>query len=103
MPNYYTSPLVVSVADGAVGVPILKVELDDFSQVFASSSASEVQASIRVSVYNGRHLLAQKSFRQQISSSTADATGAASTLAQASDTLISELLHWLDNQKHYSE
>ena len=95
--------VVVSVADGAARVPVLKIELDDFSQVFASPTDSVVQTSIRVSLFDGRHLLVQKSFRQQLSSPSDDATGAASTLAQASDSMISELLQWLNSQKQIPE
>jgi cholesterol transport system auxiliary component len=86
---------MISAGDGATNVPVVRVETDDFTQVFDTPSHSVGQVRVRVAVFNGRILLAQKSFTQQRAASSADAAGGARALADASDTLITDVINWL--------
>ena len=81
---------------GATGVPVLHVEVTDFIQTFTSPQHSEGQVGLRASVFNGRTLVAQKTFIRQARASSADASGGAKALATASDAAISDLISWLD-------
>jgi cholesterol transport system auxiliary component len=89
--------VVVPASDGALNLPTLHVEADDFSQVFDSASQSSVRVAIRASLYDGRFLREQKMFVQQIPSTSADARGGAAALAAASDAIINEMAVWLAN------
>lgn len=87
--------VVLSGTDGAVDVAILRIDADDFSQRFSSPTQSEAHVSLRASVFQGRALLAQRSFEQQHVAATADAAGGARALAAATDDLIGEMTTWL--------
>ena len=86
---------VVSVSDGAINIPVLRIEMDDFSQTFDNASHSVAQLTIRASLFNGRSLLAQKTFSRQVASPTADAAGGARAFSIANDALIDDLIGWL--------
>lgn len=86
---------VLAAADGALNVPLLRLEVDDFAQVFTTPTASMGQVTLRVAVYRSRLLVAQKSFTQQRPAPSADAAGGAQALAAASDGLITDVLGWL--------
>ncbi|MCU6435664.1 PqiC family protein [Undibacterium sp. Jales W-56] len=86
---------VVSARDGVGNLPLLQIDLDEFSQVFSSSSASAAQIQIRATVVKGRSLLAQRSFARQIAAPGADAPGGAKAMVIASDAMIADLLAWL--------
>ena len=83
---------VVSVSDGATNIPVLRIEMDDFSQTFDNASHSVAQLTIRASLFNGRSLLAQKTFSRQVASPTADAAGGARAFSIANDALIDDLI-----------
>lgn len=87
--------MVLSGADGAVDVAILRIDADDFSQRFSSPTQSDVHVSLRASVFLGRTLVAQRSFEQQRAAPTADAAGGARALSVATDDLINEMTTWL--------
>jgi cholesterol transport system auxiliary component len=82
-------------ADGAMNVPVLRIEVDDFSQVFDTPGHSVGQVSVRASAFNGRVLAAQKSFMTQLPAPSADAAGGAKALAAAGDAVIAEMMTWL--------
>ena len=86
---------VVSLSDGALNLPVLRIELDDFSQTFDSASHSVAQVSIRASLFNGRLLAAQKTFSRQMPTPTADAAGGARAFASVNDAVINDLMAWL--------
>ncbi|MES2106856.1 MAG: ABC-type transport auxiliary lipoprotein family protein [Pseudomonadota bacterium] len=86
--------VIVSATDGAANLPVLKLDLDDFSQLFASASSSVAHVSVRASVFKGRNLVAQQSFSQQ-ADAAADAPGGARAMAAASDALIDNIMLWL--------
>ncbi len=86
---------VLSGSDGAINVPLLRIEADDFSQRFDSPASSEVHVTWRASVFNGRLLVAQKTFDQQRPAASADAAGGAQALAISTDALIGDMMAWL--------
>ncbi len=86
---------LVSVTDGALNVPLLHCELDEFSQVFDQPGSSKVTVTARAAVFQNRQLVAQRSFTQQRPAASADAAGGARALAIASDALIDEIATWL--------
>ncbi|QRX84101.1 ABC-type transport auxiliary lipoprotein family protein [Glaciimonas sp. PAMC28666] len=86
---------VVSVSDGAINIPVLRIEMDDFSQTFDSASHSVVQITLRAAIFNGRLLQGQKMFSRSAVAQTADAAGGARAFSTASDALIDDLMDWL--------
>jgi cholesterol transport system auxiliary component len=86
---------LVSVTDGALNVPLLHCELDEFSQVFDQPGSSKVTVTVRAAVFQNRQLVAQKSFTQQRPAASADAAGGARALAGASDAVIDDITTWL--------
>ncbi len=82
-------------ADGTPGVPVLRIEVDDFIQYFDTPERSLGQVALRASVFRERALLAQRSFIRQAPAPNADAAGGASALATASDAAIADLIVWL--------
>lgn len=87
--------VVVPASDGAVNLPVLRIEADDFSQGFDSAGKSSANIVMRASVFDGRVLRAQKMFVKQVPTSSADAQGGAAALALASDAIIDEMAVWL--------
>lgn len=86
---------VIASRDAATSLPVLQIDLDEFSQAFASASNSTAQIQIRATVFKGRNLLAQRSFQQQVVTPTADAPGGAKAMVTASDALISDVMAWM--------
>ncbi|HTD05986.1 ABC-type transport auxiliary lipoprotein family protein [Undibacterium sp.] len=86
--------VIVSATDGVANLPLLKIDLDDFSQLFSSANDSVANVSVRASVFKGRHLVAQQSFRQQAAAGP-DAPAGARAMAAASDALIDNIILWL--------
>lgn len=87
--------VVLSASDGATNVPVLRTEVDEFIQVFDRPQQSVAHISIRASVFNGRSLVAQKTFTHAAPAPSADAAGGAMAMAMASDAVIAELVVWL--------
>jgi len=86
---------VLANTDGAANLPILRLEVDEFSQIFTSASQSNAQISLRASVIKGHKLIAQKSFQQKIAATTADAPGGARAMREAADASIMEIQSWI--------
>lgn len=87
--------IVLPSADSSSGLPVLRIELDDFVQNFSSPSSSSARVVIRASLYTGYELLAQNTFYGQVAAASADATGGVRALASASDVAIDALSRWL--------
>lgn len=87
--------VALSAADGATGVPVLRIELDDFTQVYTSPRHSNGQVGLRASLFSGRTLVAQKTFASQVPAVSADAAGGVRALAAASDAVIADMIVWL--------
>lgn len=89
--------VVVPASDGALNLPVLRLEVDDFSQTFDDATHSSVLVAIRASLFDGRILRAQKTFIRKNPAASADARGGAVALANASDVIIHEMTIWLAN------
>lgn len=86
---------VLSSSDGVANVPVLRVEMDDFIQIFPGPGQSIVRINVRASVLNGRTLAAYKNFTREAAAPTPDASGGARALADATDAVITDMIHWL--------
>ena len=86
---------LLSASDGAVGVPVLRLEPEEFSQVFSSTSQSEGLVAMRLSVLDGRRLPGQKRFLRRVPAPSANVEGGVAALADASDAVITDMLQWL--------
>ncbi|MES3023102.1 MAG: ABC-type transport auxiliary lipoprotein family protein [Pseudomonadota bacterium] len=86
---------VLSVEDAAVGIPLLRIEVDDFSHAFDSASASHGQVVLRASLFDGHRLLDQRTFSRKTAAASADAGGGARALAAAADAVAGDMLAWL--------
>lgn len=86
---------VLANTDGAANLPILRLEVDEFSQIFTAANQSNAQISLRASVIKGHKLIAQKSFQQKVAANTADAPGGARAMREAADASIAEIQAWI--------
>lgn len=86
---------VISSSDGAIDVPVLRLEADEFMQRFSSASQSEGVVVLRLAVIKDRLLVAQKNFSARAPAPTADAAGGVRALADASDKVIDDIILWL--------
>lgn len=79
---------------------LLRLELQEFTQVFQSPAAStglvRLRATLVESTPLGYNLLAQRSFSVQRPAPSADAPGGVRALAAATDALAQELDSWLE-------
>jgi len=76
---------------------VLRVELEEFTQVFDSAEQSRGIAQLRASLIdrNTRALIAQQRFRAERLAPTPNAEGAAHALTAASDELVVAVTDWL--------
>jgi cholesterol transport system auxiliary component len=86
---------LLSASDGAAGIPVLRLDADEISQVFDSPERSTGMVAMRLSVLNGRRLLGQKSFVRRMPAPSPDAAGGVEAIAAASDAVIADMLQWL--------
>jgi cholesterol transport system auxiliary component len=86
---------VLSPTDSAAGVPLLRLEADEFSQNFTGTDASAGQITLRVSLLRGHRLADQRTFQRSTPSDSADAAGGARALAASTDALAGDVLTWL--------
>lgn len=86
---------VLGVTDAANGIPILRVEVDDFTHSFDSATHSYGQLVLRASLFSGHQLIDQKTISRKTSSASADAAGGAAALAAATDAAAADLIAWL--------
>ncbi len=86
---------VLSATDASTGVPLLRVEVDDFVHAFSGVSQSEGQITLRASLFSEHRLLDQRSFTRTTPAPSADAPGGARALAASTDALASDILAWL--------
>lgn len=87
--------IAAAASDGAVNLSLVRIEADDFSHAFMSADKSRAEIALRVSVLNGRTLIAQKSFHAQAPAASNDAPGGVRALAAASDTVIDDIITWI--------
>ena len=79
---------------------VLRVELQEFSQLFTAPTTSNALLRLRVTVVDnlpaGEKILAQRPFIVQRPAATADAPGGVRALADATDAAAAELSQWLE-------
>jgi len=88
---------VLTGGDG-VRAPVLKVDLDEFEQIFDSRTESHGAVSARVTLTQGGKVLAQRTFIARAPASSSDASGGAQALAAASDDLVAQIAAWIGVQ-----
>lgn len=86
---------VLSATDSSMNVPVLRLEVDDFSHTFASTTQSEGVVVLRASVFSSHALLDQKTFSRATPAPTADAPGGVRALAASTDAAAADLTAWL--------
>ncbi|MGV3742758.1 MAG: ABC-type transport auxiliary lipoprotein family protein [Burkholderiaceae bacterium] len=87
--------MVLSASAGAMRIPVLQIEIDEFTQVFESPGQSAAHVTVRAAVIDNRILIAQQTFVKQVPAPTADAPGGVRALADASDAVIADMMKWL--------
>jgi len=92
-----TDNKVLSTSDSVRADFILRLELEEFSQIFDAIDSSHVLIKLRVSLINrsSRFLKAQHSFNIKLVAPTANAAGAVQALTESSDKLTGDLITWL--------
>lgn len=84
---------------GAAVAGTLRVEVEEFSHLFASADTSagivRLRASFQRTLPGGERVLVQRSFVLQRPAGSQDATGGVRALAAATDAVIAELDAWL--------
>lgn len=86
---------VVSTTDSAGGLPLLRLEADEFSQNFDSATQSSASVTLRASVFRNHKLVDQRTFSRTARAPSADAAGGASALAESTDGISADILAWL--------
>jgi len=80
---------------------VLRIDLEEFTQLFQSPAASTGLVRLRVTVIDntpaGEKLLAQRMFIAQKPAPSADAAGGARALAEATDAVATDLEQWLES------
>lgn len=90
---------VLSATDSATDVPSLRIEIDDFSHAFSSTTASEGQVVLRASLFDGHALSGQKTFMRATPAPSADAAGGARALAGSTDAVAADIIAWLASDR----
>lgn len=81
-------------ADGLRAAYSLRIEIEEFAQVFDAPGNSRAVLRVRASLLGSRALVAQHTFSLERSATTPDAVGGVRALIAASDDLIAQLLEW---------
>jgi len=87
---------------GGATPPMLRVELEEFSQLFDTATDSKgvlrLRCTLLESTAAGERLVAQRSFTAQRPAPTPDASGGVRALTAATDALAAEIAAWLQQQ-----
>ncbi|WP_414143609.1 ABC-type transport auxiliary lipoprotein family protein [Burkholderia stagnalis] len=86
-----------AVLEGSDGVraPTLKIDLNEFEQVFDGETQSHGAVAARATLTLDGKVLGQRTFVARAPSSTPDAAGGARALATASDDLVAQIAAWV--------
>jgi cholesterol transport system auxiliary component len=90
---------VLSETDASNGIPILRIDVDEFVHNFRSAAQSEGQVALRASVFQGHVLVDQRSFVRSTAANSADAAGGARALAASTDAIAADIVAWLGTLK----
>ena len=98
-PNSITTPATTPATTSATPPVLLRVELEEFSQLFESPTAStgllRLRATALLASPQGERLLGQRSFIVQRPAPSADAAGGVRALTAATDAVVQEIDQWL--------
>jgi cholesterol transport system auxiliary component len=83
----------------AVQAPMLKIELDQFEQVFDNPTQSAGVVAARATLLQGTRVIAQRAFVARAPAGTPDAQGGVRALAAASDDFVNQVSAWLSMQQ----
>jgi len=86
---------VFTPADGVRVDYTLRLELDEFSQIFDAADKSRAVLRLRASLIRNRSIVAQHSFSTEQAAATPNAEGGVRALIAASDAAGSSLIDWL--------
>jgi cholesterol transport system auxiliary component len=86
---------VLSETDASSGIPILRIDVDEFIHNFRGAAQSEGQVALRASVFQGHALVDQRSFARTTAAGSADAAGGARALAASTDAIAADIVAWL--------
>jgi cholesterol transport system auxiliary component len=90
-----TGVKVLATTDAAAGLPLLRLEADDFSQHFDSVTHSTGQVALRASLFRNHKLVDQRTFARSTEATSADAAGGARALAASTDAIAADIVAWL--------
>ena len=79
-------------------MPLLRIDVDDFTHSFDSTASSYGQLVLRASLFQGHALVDQRTFSRKVAAASADAAGGARALAQAADAVSADMIGWLATQ-----
>lgn len=82
-------------ADGVRADYTLRLELEEFSQVFDTADRSRALLRLRASLLHKRDIVAQHSFSVERAAATPNAEGGVRALIAASDAAAEQLIDWL--------
>jgi cholesterol transport system auxiliary component len=85
---------VLAPSDGVRTTTILRVELQEFSQVFDAPERSRAVVRVHAVLVSGGRLVAQTSFSVDRPAPSPDAQGGARALALTADAAIDRLIGW---------
>ena len=74
--------------------PSLRIEIDEFSQVFDAEKSSRAVVRARASLAGAREVTAQKAFVIEVPAATPDGPGGAAALGSAANALVDDVLAW---------
>jgi cholesterol transport system auxiliary component len=91
---------VMNPGEGTRADYILRLDLEEFAQVFDTPSRSSAIVQLRASLVDRatRYAVSQRSFGVELPAPTANAAGAVKALTEASDQLIESLIGWLEQE-----
>jgi cholesterol transport system auxiliary component len=93
---------VVMVRRGGPRPPVLRVELEEFSQLFDAPGTSRGVVRVRCTLLERadgtQRLVAQRSFDMEAPAPTADAPGGVRALTAATDAMAAEIAAWLQQR-----
>nr|WP_314547226.1 ABC-type transport auxiliary lipoprotein family protein [uncultured Massilia sp.] len=86
---------VLSETDASLGIPLLRIDVDEFVHDFASATQSSGRVAVRASVFRGHTLVDQRTFVRSTPATSADAAGGARALAASTDAVAADIVGWL--------
>lgn len=86
---------VLSENDATSGIPVMRIDVDEFIHDFSGVAQSRGLVTLRASVFQGHTLVDQRSFTRSTPAPSADAAGGALALAASTDAIAADIVTWL--------